>query len=129
MKSWTSGYTAEIEYTHGYNRDLSPVFLSLALLHGGVRQDTKQPLRYLELGFGQGLSLNIHAAACAGEFWGTDFIPSHAANARELASASGADARLFDMSFQELAALDELPEFNVIVLHGIGPGFRRKIGP
>jgi hypothetical protein len=37
--------------------------------------------RYLELGFGQGLTLNIHAAACPGEFWATDFNPVHASNA------------------------------------------------
>ena len=58
-----------------------------------------RPLRYLELGYGQGLSLNIHAAATDGEFWGTDFNPVQVANARELASASGAHVKLLDASF------------------------------
>ena len=63
----------------------------------------RRPLRYLELGFGQGLSLNIHAAAYDGEYWGTDFNPTQAGNARELAAASGANVNVFDASFAELA--------------------------
>ncbi len=117
--SWTSGYVSEIDYTYGYYRELAPGLLSLALLSRAQAHRAGQPLRYLELGFGQGLSLNIHAAACAGEFWGIDFNPAQVANARELADASGADLRLLDQSFAEFAARDELPEFDVIALHGI----------
>ncbi|NVN88817.1 MAG: methyltransferase regulatory domain-containing protein [Rhodopseudomonas sp.] len=119
MSEWTSGYVSEVDYTHGYYRELSPPLLSLALLNRGVNAGPSRPLRYLELGFGQGLSLNIHAAACPGEFWGTDFNPGQAANAKEMAEASGSGARIFDLSFEELAARDDLPEFDVIALHGI----------
>lgn len=119
MNNWASGYVTEIGYTHGYYRDLSPNLISLAALNQSVRPLPERPLRYLELGFGQGLSLNIHAAACPGEYWGTDFNPVHAANARELAEASGSGARIFDLSFEELAARDDLPEFDVITMHGI----------
>jgi hypothetical protein len=119
MNSWNSGYLSEIDYTHGYYREISPVFLSLALLHRGVKQNATHPPRYLELGFGQGLSVNIHAAACPGEFWGTDFNPAQATNAKELAIASGSDAKVFDASFAELAARADLPEFDIITLHGI----------
>lgn len=117
--SWTSGYVAELDYTHGYYRELAPGLLSLALLSRAQSHRAGAPLRYLELGFGQGLSLNIHAAASAGEFWGTDFNPGQVANARDLADASGADLRLLDQSFAELAARDDLPEFDIIALHGI----------
>lgn len=119
MTSWTSGYVAELDYTHGYYREMSPAILGLAMLSRHQDHRSGRPLRYLELGFGQGLSLNIHAAACDGEFWGTDFNPTQAANARELAAASGADLRVFDQSFAEFAARDDLPEFDVIALHGI----------
>lgn len=119
MSNWASGYVTEIGYTHGYYRDLSPNLISLAALNQSVRPLPARPLRYLELGFGQGVSLNIHAAACPGEYWGTDFNPVHAANARELAEASGSGARIFDLSFEELAARDDLPEFDVITMHGI----------
>lgn len=117
--SWTSGYVSELDYTHGYYREMSPLLLELAMASRLQAHSVRRPLRYLELGFGQGLSLNIHAAANEGEFWGTDFNPTQAANARELAAASGADVRVFDQSFAEFAKRDDLPEFDVIVLHGI----------
>ena len=117
--NWTSGYMAEIDYTHGYYPELSPVFMTYAALNRRVGFHTGTPFRYLELGFGQGLSLNIHAATCPGEFWGNDFNPAQAANAKELAEASGSGARILDLSFAELAERDDLPEFDVIALHGI----------
>ena len=117
--SWTCGYVAEIDYTHGYYREMSPLMMQLCMLSKQQAHRVGQPLRYLELGFGQGLSLAIHAAACDGEFWGTDFNPTQAANARELAAASGANVRILDASFAELAARDDLPEFDIIALHGI----------
>ena len=119
MSDWTAGYVAGIDYTHGYYRELSPQILSLAVLNRALAIRAGRPFRYLELGFGQGLSFNIHAAACSGEFWGTDFNPAQAANARELAEASGSGARIFNLSFAEFAARDDLPEFDVIALHGI----------
>ena len=76
-------------------------------------------LHYLELGFGQGLSINIHAAAVDGEFWGTDFNPSQVTHARALTEASGSGAKLFEDSFAEFAARPDLPEFDIIGLHGI----------
>lgn len=50
---------------------------------------------------------------------GTDFNPSQAAFAPEIASVTGADARLFDESFAEFCARDDLQEFDFIGLHGI----------
>ena len=117
--SWDLGYVSEIDYTHGYYRELSPLMMELCLLSRRQAHRVGRPLRYLELGFGQGLSLNIHAATTQGEFWGTDFNPVQAANARELASASGADIKVLDASFSELAAREDLPEFDIIGLHGI----------
>jgi len=116
---WTAGYVTELEYTHGYYHELSPALLRLACLVAGAAPPAKEPLRYLELGYGQGVSINIHAAAVPGEFWGTDFNPSQAAHARALAQASGSGAILLDDSFAELAARPDLPEFDMIALHGI----------
>jgi hypothetical protein len=119
MPTWNSGYTAHIEYTYGYFRELSPALLSLAMLNRATQGNGASAPRYLELGFGQGVSLAIHAAACEGEFWGTDFHPGHAAHAQELVAASGSNAHIFDQSFSEFAARDDLPQFDVIVMHGI----------
>ena len=116
---WTFGYRADIGYTHGYYRDLSPVMLEFALLSKMQSHRVGRPLRYLELGYGQGLSLNVHAATVPGEYWGTDFNPAQAANAMDMAAASGANVQVLDASFEELAMRNDLPVFDIIVLHGI----------
>jgi SAM-dependent methyltransferase len=116
---WTAGYVTELEYTYGYYRELCPGLLRLVCLSAGVAPPSIKELRYLELGFGQGLSINIHAASIDGEFWGTDFNPGQVAHARALAEASGSSARLFEDSFAEFAVRPDLPEFDVIALHGI----------
>ena len=87
--SWINRYVTELGYVHGYYRELCPQLLRFACLIAGIAPPTSTSLRYLELGYGHGLSINIHAAANLGEFWGTDFNPSHAAQARALAAASG----------------------------------------
>jgi SAM-dependent methyltransferase len=121
--NWTSGYVAEIDYTYGYYRELQPGLIDYALLFASqkpIRADTSsEPMQYLELGYGQGLSLNIHAAASPGRYWGTDFNPSQAAGATEMARSSGSNLTLLDASFEELATSDDLPAFDVIALHGI----------
>ena len=90
---WTSGYLAEIDYTHGYYRELAPSLIDMALLMSGHEPPDRSSMRYLELGYGQGLSANVHAAASPGEFWGADFNPAHAANALSLATHAGGGAR------------------------------------
>jgi SAM-dependent methyltransferase len=116
---WTAGYVADVDYAYGYFREIHPGLLRLACLNAGIEMSAGTPLHYLELGFGRGLSINIHAAANEGVYWGTDFNPSHAIEALSLANASGSDVRLLDASFAELAARTDLPEFDVIALHGI----------
>jgi SAM-dependent methyltransferase len=116
---WTSGYVAEIDYTHGYYRELAPSLIDMALLLSGHEPPQRAGRRCLELGFGQGLSANIHAAATSVEFWGADFNPVHAGNAQSLARQAGSGAHFSDDSFADLAIRDDLPEFDYIVLHGV----------
>jgi hypothetical protein len=116
---WTAGYVSEIDYTYGYYRELAPAHLRLALLLRGIAPPASGPVNYLELGFGQGVSINMHAATNRGNFWGTDFNPNQAAGARALAQMSGNGATLLDAGFAELAARDDLPKFDIIALHGI----------
>ena len=117
--NWTSGYVSEIDYTYGYYGELNPSKLRLACLSANIAPPSAGPLRYLELGYGQGMSINIHAAAFPGEFWGTDFNPTQVAHARSLAEASGSGVVLLDDSFAEFAARPNVPEFDIIGLHGI----------
>lgn len=117
MSDWTAGYMADIAYTYGYYAELNPLRAKMALLSAGL--ECPDFTQACELGFGQGLSLNMHAAAGAVQWCGTDFHPGQAGYAQSLAAASGAPARLYDHSFAEFAARDDLPEFDYIALHGI----------
>ncbi|MDR3508585.1 MAG: class I SAM-dependent methyltransferase [Caulobacteraceae bacterium] len=116
---WTSGYRADIDYTYGYYRELAPGMIDFALAYAGFEPPQRGALRYLELGYGQGMSANIHAAACPGQFWGADFNPAHASNAQTLARISEAPAEFTDESFAEMLGRDDMPPMDYIVLHGI----------
>jgi SAM-dependent methyltransferase len=112
-----SGYVTDVEYTHNYCATLNPLRQRLALLAAGLAPP--EPKVACELGFGQGLSVNIHAAASAVEWWGTDFNPAQAGFAQQLARLAGSDAKLFDQAFAEFCTRSDLPNFDVIGLHGI----------
>ena len=116
MTDWTSGYVADIGYTFGYYLELDPQRVKLAFLNTGLVAPEFGTA--CELGFGQGLSVNLHAAASVCSWHGTDFNPAQAGFAQELAAVSGANAHLYDEAFDEFAKRD-LPEFDYIGLHGI----------
>lgn len=120
--SWTSGYVADIGYTYGFYRELTPNLLRMCLLSRGLAApDLNQPLTFCELGCGQGLSTNLLAASNPGiEFYATDFNPAQIAGARALAKAAGTpNVHFFDDSFQDFIDNPELPSFDFIALHGI----------
>lgn len=117
MSDWSAGYVADIGYTYGYYSELNPLRVKLAFLnHGLVCPEFGAAC---ELGFGQGMSANLHAAASVTEWHGTDFNPAQAGFAQALANTSGANARLYDESFAEFAHRSDLPDFDYIGLHGI----------
>lgn len=121
MSDWTDGYVCEIDYTQGFYRELTPSFLAFCLLLKGIRPPSPTaPFSFCELGFGQGFGTNLIAAANPhGQFWGTDFNPSHGVAAQTLATAAGSDnIRVFDKSFAEFLDHD-LPDFDIVALHGI----------
>jgi SAM-dependent methyltransferase len=72
-----------------------------------------------ELGFGQGISVNIHSVASNVEWWGTDFNPTQANFAQRLGKASDKIPHLFDDSFAEFCQRTDLPDFDFIAMHGI----------
>ena len=118
--AWTDGYQTTVNYTYGYYKDLSPNFQKFCLLLNGV--DCSEPHenhQHCELGFGQGVSLNIHAASNLGTFYGTDFNPAHAAHSNMLAEHSFCPHHFYDLSFEELLHKDDIPMFDSIGLHGI----------
>ncbi|NMW21243.1 MAG: methyltransferase [Chlorobiaceae bacterium] len=117
MSDWTAGYVADIGYTFGYYSELNTLRLKLAFLNSGFV--CPEIGTACELGFGQGLSANIHAAASVTQWYGTDFNPAQAGVAQDLAGAAGSHAFLYDDSFTEFCARQDLPDFDFIGLHGI----------
>ena len=121
MTDWTHGYIAEIDYTYGYYRELSPALLNYALMLRGFQPPSlDEGFRYCELGFGQGVSANLLAATHPqGSFEGTDFNPRHASGAAGLSQAAGLkNTAWHDDSFEEFLERDTEP-FDYISLHGI----------
>ncbi len=120
MNAWNEGYFTDSTYTYGYYRELSPNYMRWCLLVNGIAApELTAESCHCELGYGQGVSANIHAAATPGKYFGTDFNPAHAAHANELVKASGADAKFFEDSFEEFSKRDDLPQFDSIGFHGI----------
>ena len=117
MTDWTAGYVADIGYTFGYYPELNPLRARLAFLNVGLVPPESGT--HCELGFGQGVSANIHAAASGATWYATDFNPSQAAFAQSLARASGANAHLTDEAFADFCTRADLPDFDSIGLHGI----------
>lgn len=117
MSDWSSGYVSDVGYTYGYYPDLNPNRIALGLTAQGLASPEIQTA--CEIGFGQGMSINFHAAGSAVRWFGNDFNPSQAAGARELANVAGSGAVLSDASFAEYANEDSLPGFDFIALHGI----------
>jgi hypothetical protein len=117
MSDWTAGYVADIGYTFGYYTELNPLRVKLAFLNAGLV--FPEAGTACELGFGQGLSANMHAAASTCQWHGTDFNPAQAGFAQGLASVAGSGAKLYDDSFAEFVNRTDLPEFDYIGIHGI----------
>jgi len=115
---WSEGYATGAGYVQAYFDDLNPQLAEFVLLLNGL--DGPPPGPCCELGFGQGVSLAMHAAGNpARRWWGNDFIPAHAAHAQRLVDAAGVDATVSDQSFEEFFARDDLPRFAFVGLHGV----------
>ncbi len=117
MSDWTAGYVADIDYTYGYYGELNPTRAKMAILNKGLV--CPQFTTACELGFGQGVSTNFHAAASVTRWFGTDFNPAQAGFAKELAAVADSGAQLYDEAFADFANRSDLPDFDYIGLHGI----------
>ncbi len=117
MNEWSSGYVSDIGYTFGYYRELNPLQVKLAMLNVGLEYPDVGTA--CELGFGQGLGLNLHAAASDIKWTGTDFNPAQASFAQDLAKISGSGLETSDESFEDYLNRPDLPNYDYIGLHGI----------
>jgi len=117
MSNWSAGYVTDLGYTFGYYPELNPLRLRLAFLHAGVRFPDVGTA--CDLGFGQGVSTNVHAAGSMVRWYGNDFNPAQAATACQMAQVADNRAFLSDASFAEFCRDESLPDFDFIGLHGI----------
>ena len=121
MSHTSGGYITEIEYTSEYYDHLNPHLLAYTVaLNGYAPIDTERPFRFLELGSGQGLTLNLLAAANPdSQFIGVDMNPSHVKNSNEFAKSLGLEnARSIEAGFDKIPELG-LGEFDIIACHGV----------
>lgn len=117
MSDWAAGYLANIDYTFGCFDELNPLRFQLGFMERSLCLPEVRTA--CELGFGQGVSINIHAAASTVEWYGTDFNPSQACYAQELAAFSKSSVKLYADAFEDFSCRSDLPDFDFIALHGI----------
>ena len=117
MSDRSAGYVTDTGYTFGHHAALNPLATRLAFLRAGL-----EPPRIgvaCELGFGQGVSLAVHAAASHARWWGDDLLPDHVRFAQSLDDAAGSGSTLAEATFEEFAQRGDLPQFDFIGLHGV----------
>lgn len=117
MKSWGEGYRTDLEYNAYYFRELNSLFSKFVLNTKGIRFPVVH--NACELGFGQGVSLNVHSAASDVKWWGTDFSPSMTAFAKETSESYDTSPALFEQAFMDFCNRPDLPCFEFIAMHGI----------
>jgi len=118
VPSWNDGYVVDVPYTWGYYQEMNPARVDFSLLLGGREPLPEGPC--CELGFGQGVTVNVLAAGNpARRWWGNDFNASQARQAIRTAQAAGAGATLTDESFAQFCAREDLPQFAFVALHGV----------
>lgn len=117
----TQGYVTDIDYTWGAYEVQNPRQLAaVAVMAGLDPPDLAAPFTYCDLGCGNGLTVNLLAAAYPwASFTGIDLNPRHIDNARRFAEAAGLEnVRFLACSFGE-ALTAKLPSFDMMALHGV----------
>lgn len=119
----TPNYVTDVDYPFNYYPNLNPLRLGFSLIRMGFDAPDflSQQTTAMELGFGEGITLNVNAAANPMTTWyGNDFNLRQAKFADTMAKISHNGARIFSESFLELVnRADSLPDFDYIVLHGV----------
>jgi SAM-dependent methyltransferase len=123
--TWSRGYPVHEPYPPAWHGIQSPAHLRLACAMLGVAWDVdaQTPLQIAEVGCGTGYTAQLLAAG--NPHWqvtGLDYNPAHIAEARSLAAAAGLTNLRFleaDIAEMDAGALDDLPEFDLITVHGM----------
>ncbi len=123
--SWSRGYPVSESYPASWHPFQSPTHLRMVCAIQGVAWDVdaRTPLCIAEVGCGTGYTAQMLAAG--NPHWqvvGLDYNPAHIAEARSVAAAAALENLQFleaDLADMDGAALDALPEFDLITVHGM----------
>jgi len=115
--SWTEGYVDWASYVYAYFKEMCPAHIRFCLAVNKISPPPEEGFSYCELGMGQGVSANLHAAANDGDFCGMDFNPDHAAYAGDLARRAQSGLRVSDDSFETFLNRHH-PAYDFVCLHG-----------
>ncbi|NKC34097.1 class I SAM-dependent methyltransferase [Falsiroseomonas selenitidurans] len=122
---WSRGYPVAEPYPAAWHAFQSPAHLAAACALMGVAWEVgpETPMQIAEIGCGSGYTANVLAAGNPNaQVLGLDYNPAHVAEARSFAAAAGlGNARFEATDLAELddAALDRLPEFDLVTVHGL----------
>lgn len=126
---WVKNYHADSAHRFAVRSFLTPDNLLLASALLGVRPAQaivshgavdRRGLTYCELGSGHGLSLSFMAARDpGGRYCGVESNPRQIHNARAFATAAGLDNIAFSEEHLENLDKADLPQCDIVVLHGI----------
>ncbi|MDJ0896508.1 MAG: class I SAM-dependent methyltransferase [Alphaproteobacteria bacterium] len=111
----------EVPYTWGFYPSQGPVLLNyVAALNGFKPVDLSSGFTYLEVGSGNGVTVNTLAAALPnGDFHAIDIVPQHIANGR----ADAQTGELGNVTYHEcdFASIGSaaIPKFDFITAHGL----------
>jgi SAM-dependent methyltransferase len=123
--TWARGYPVLAAYPPAWHPFQSPAHLRAACAVNGALWEVGPgtPLSICDIGCGTGFTAAVLAAG--GPDWqvlGLDYNPAHVAEARSLAAEAGlGNVRYEETDLAELdgAALEALPEFDLVSLHGL----------
>jgi SAM-dependent methyltransferase len=122
---WSRGYPVQQPYPAAWHPFVSPAHLACVCAVAGVAWEVgpETPLAIADIGCGTGYSAAVLAAGNPqAQVIGLDYNPAHIAEARSLAAEAGLGNLRFieaDLAEMDSAALDALPEFDLVAAHGL----------
>ena len=120
MHSWNEGYHTDTNYSAGYFPQINPLYVKhLFTFKHQAFPTIDENFTGCELGFGQGVSVVMHAAASPGKWYGTDFNPNQVNFAQKLAKYGSVAVHLSDDAFGDYANREDVPMLDYICVHGI----------
>lgn len=118
------GYAHEIEFIGAYSSTLNPIQIQFIFSYLGF--ESPEMGIACELGFGQGVSLNTHAAASLTRWYGTDLNPQHLVSAQQIADTFENPPELYGQAFEEFCHRSDLPDFDLIAIPAVWPWVSEK---